>query len=127
MKKYNTNKLKSLFPLLAFLMLAVSCSLYSGVYYVVSSDEDAIADFKKYETYAWLPDKDNSNKTLNNQIMRNNIKNYFTHEFVDNYGLTTNTETPDILMELQVTVINKIETEEYPVTKKTPIYSYGYP
>ncbi|MFT6802844.1 MAG: hypothetical protein ACJA2N_002035 [Salibacteraceae bacterium] len=59
--------------------------------------------------------------------MRNNIKNYFTHELVDNYGLTVNTETPDVLMELQVTVVNKVKTRNQPVTETIPIYSYGYP
>jgi hypothetical protein len=124
-------KLKSLFPILAFLLFAVGCVVYSGVssgvYSVVSSDKDAIADFKNYKTYAWLPDKDNSDNILNNQIMRNNIKNYFTHEFVDNYDLTSNTETPDVLMELQVTAVSKVKTDRSPVTKKIPVYSYGYP
>lgn len=49
-----------------------SCALYS----VVSSDYDRSADFSSYKTFAWLPDKDNSSNALNNQIVRNNIKNY---------------------------------------------------
>ncbi len=125
-------KQKYLFSILPLLLFAVGCSVYS----VVSSDKDDSADFTKYKTYAWLPDKDNSNKILNNQIMRNNIKNYFTHEFVDNYGFTANTETPDVLMEFIVTVANKTKTEKHPVTNYSygnynnnniPNYSYGYP
>ncbi len=114
-------KQKFLFPILAFLLFAVGCAVYS----VVSYDKDNEADFTKYKTYAWLPDKDNSNNVLNNQIMRNNIKNYFTHEFVDNYGFTANTDTPDVLMEFTVTVANKTKTEEHPVTTTVPNYSYG--
>lgn len=123
---------KLLLPILALLLLAVGCSVYS----VVSSDKDKTTDFTKYKTYAWLPDKDNSDNTLNNQIMRNNIKNYFTHEFVDNYGLTANTETPVVLMEFTVTVAKKTKTEKHPVNNysygnyynnNTPNYSYSYP
>lgn len=105
------------------ILFTMGCDLYS----VVSSDRDNTTDFTKYKTYAWLPDKDNSNNTLNNQIMRNNIKNYFTHELVDNYGFTANKDAPDVLMEFRVTVINKVKTEEHPVTSTVPNYSYGYP
>jgi hypothetical protein len=125
-------KTKLLIPI--FILLAVSgCGLYS----VVSTDKDDTADFTKYTTFAWLPDKDNSNNTLNNQIIRNNIKNYFTHELVDNYGFTANTDAPDVLVEFTVTVANKTKTEEHPVTgtvpnygnynNNTPNYSTGYP
>lgn len=47
-------KQKLLFPILALLLFAVGCVVYS----VVSSDKDDTADFTKYKTYAWLPDKD---------------------------------------------------------------------
>ncbi len=117
-------KLKHLFPILILLpFFLVGCSVYS----VVSSDNNNNTDFTKYKTFAWLPDKDNSDNILNNQIMRNNIKNYFTHEFVDNYGLTANTKNPDVLIELQVTVIEKVKKDAHAVTKSIPIYSYGYP
>jgi|TARA_R110000737_G_scaffold104095_1_gene137256 hypothetical protein len=115
-------KHQHLFPILTLLLFSVGCSVYS----VVSSDKDNKADFSKYKTFAWLPDRDNSDKILNNQIMRNNIKNYFTHEFVDNYGFTANTDTPDVLMEITVTVANKTETEKNAVTTTVPTYSRGY-
>lgn len=105
------------------LIFASGCTLYS----VISTDKDSTADFTNYKTYAWLPDKDNSNNELNNQIMRNNIKNYFTHEMVENYGFTANPNTPNVLMEFKVTVVNKVKTEEHPVTNTVPNYSTGYP
>ncbi|MBY0433488.1 MAG: DUF4136 domain-containing protein [Cyclobacteriaceae bacterium] len=117
-------KTKSFIPVIALLLFVTGCAPYS----VVSTDkDDATTDFTKYKTYAWLPDKDNSNDLLNNQIIRNNIKNYFTHELVGNYGFTANTNTPDVLLEFQVTVINKVNTEEHPVTNPVPNYSYSYP
>jgi hypothetical protein len=113
-----------LFPILTLLLFfLVGCSVYS----VVSSDKDNKTDFTKYKTFAWLPDKDNSDTILNNQIMRNNIKNYFTHEFVDNYSLTANLDTPDVLMEFEVTVFEKVKKDVHLVSKTIPIYSYGYP
>lgn len=119
-------KQKILLPILTILLFTAGCSVFS-IYSVVSSDKDNSTDFSEYQTYAWLPDKDNSNKSLNNEIMRNNIKNYFTHEFVDNYGFSASTNTPDILMEIQVTVINKSAAHKKSVTKKIPVYSYSYP
>jgi hypothetical protein len=134
-------RIKLLFSILGLQLFVIGCAT---TYSVVSTDKDVTADFTKYKTYAWLPDKDNSN--LNNPIMRNNIKNYFTHEFVDNYGLTANTDMPDVLMEVTVTVANKIEEHSVPTTvpttvptpvpnysygnyynTNTPNYSYGYP
>ena len=50
------------------------CSTYSNIY----SDYDRSADFTKYKTFAWLPDKaDTVNTPYNNEIIRNNIRNYF--------------------------------------------------
>ena len=114
---------KLLFPILTLLLFTSGCSIYS----VVSTDKDNKVDFTKYKTYAWLPDKDNAEKSLNNEIIRNNIKNYFTHEFVDKYRLTADTETPDVLMELEVTVINKVQTDKHAVTRRVPFHTYGYP
>lgn len=108
-----------LFPLVAL----VGCATYS----VVSTDKDDNADFTKYKTYAWLPDKDNSNNELNNQIISNNTKNYFTHEFKDNYCLTSNMDAPDMFMEFQVTAVNKTKTETHPVTTAPYNYYYPYP
>lgn len=108
------------------LLLAVSCSIYS----VITSDYDRNTDFTQYKTYAWLPDKDNANSAYNNSIIRNNIKNYFTHELVDNYGFTVNTDKPDILMEIVVTKINRTKSEEHPINTAVPnrpnYNTYGY-
>jgi hypothetical protein len=121
------NKKNVLITCTLLLLFAAGCSLYS----VVSTDKDETTDFIKYKTYAWLPDKDNSNNSLNNQIMRNNIKNYFSHELIDNYSFEVNIDTPDVLMEVTVTLANKTRIEEHPVTNTVPNYSsnysYGYP
>jgi hypothetical protein len=50
------------------------CNAYNNFY----SDYDKSADFSKYKTFAWLPNKaDTSNGAYNNKIIRNNIRNYF--------------------------------------------------
>lgn len=65
-------KKKILLPFIAVILL-IGC----GVYNNISSDYDRSADFTKYKTFAWLPDKDSSNTPYNNQIIRNNTINYF--------------------------------------------------
>ena len=111
-----------LFPILAMLLLVVGCTVYSAV----SFYKEDQADFTKYNTYAWLTVKDNSNNVLNIQIMRNNIKNYFSREFVDHYGLTNSTGTPDVPFGLKVTVFNKVKANKHTVTTTTPNYPYSY-
>ena len=114
-----------LFHLVIALLLStiVGCRLYS----VSNFDYDRSTDFRQYKTYAWLPDNDNSNNELNNQIIRNNIKNYFSHEFVDNYGFTPNVDTPDVLIEFQVNVSTKQQTESHAVQQAVPNNPYNTP
>jgi hypothetical protein len=50
-----------------------------GVYTKITSDYDRSVDFTKYKTFAWLPNKDTAQGEYNNQIIRNNTRNYFTH------------------------------------------------
>jgi Domain of unknown function (DUF4136) len=82
----------------AMIALFSACNAYTQI----NSTTDPKANFLKYKTFAWLADKaDSSNSPYNNDIIRNNIRNYFSKEMSDR-GYTVNTEQPDLLLELAV-------------------------
>ena len=87
-----------------FIVMLVGCST---TYNAVSSDYDKSVDFTKYKTFAWLPDKaDTSNTPYNNEIIRNNIRNYFGLCMSDR-AYTFDAENPDLLMQLVITNTKK--------------------
>lgn len=102
--------LSSIFILLSFIS---GCSVYTDIY----SDYDRSVDFTKYKTFAWLPDKDTAKSEFNNQIIRSNTRNYFTHCMAVR-GYKINADTPDVFLELVVTAATKQKT----VT--SPVYTY---
>ena len=103
---------------IALMLITSSCSTYTNVY----SDYDKSADFTKYKTFAWLPDKaDTANTPYNNEIIRNNIRNYYGQCMSDR-GFSFNADTPDILMELVVT-----NTKKERVITTTPSSFYYRP
>ncbi|MFX8445413.1 DUF4136 domain-containing protein, partial [Acinetobacter baumannii] len=64
-------------------------------------------DFTKYKTFAWLPDKSDTNNTrYNNEIIRNNIRNYFG-QCISDRGYTFDAESPDLLLQLVITNAKK--------------------
>ncbi|HUC83086.1 MAG TPA: hypothetical protein VMR70_19410 [Flavisolibacter sp.] len=66
--------MKNIFSAMAVVLLLNSCSTYTKIY----SDYDRTMDFTKYKTFAWLPDKaDTASSPDNNEIIGNNIPNYF--------------------------------------------------
>jgi hypothetical protein len=76
-----------------------ACNAYNQIHSTV----DSKANFSKYKTFAWLADKaDTTNSPYNNEIIRNNIRNYFSKEMSDR-GFNVNIEQPDLLLELVVT------------------------
>lgn len=86
--------------LLGLLVLA-SCGLYTEV----SISVDKGVDLTKYKTFAWLPDKmDTNNTPYNNAIIRDNLKNYFGQSFAER-GYTAKHNAPDVL--LQIVITNK--------------------
>jgi hypothetical protein len=91
-----------------FCLLAVSSCYVSNT---ITTSQDAETDFTKYKTFAWLPDKtDTTNLPYNNEIIRNNIRNYFGHRFADR-GYTVNLEAPDILLGIVVSGKKKEKTQ----------------
>jgi hypothetical protein len=102
-------KTKLLIPTFALLLLAaIGCS---DVYKVIYTDRSQDVDFMKYKTFSWLPHDDKQNSPYHNQIIENNTKNYFTHEFFVR-GLTLNVDTPDVLMQLLMTAVDTQKTEQ---------------
>lgn len=88
----------------------------SPTYNIVTTDYDRSADFTGYKTFAWLPDKaDTANTPYNNEIIRNNIRNYFGQCMSDR-GYSFDAENPDLLLQLVVTNAKKerVVTTTYP-------------
>lgn len=105
-----------------FLLMLVSCS---PTYNLVSSDYDRSADFTKYKTFAWLPDKADTTTEYNNEIIRNNIRNYFGQCMSDR-GYNVDLEKPDILMQVVVSNAKKVRTvSTYPNSYYYRPYYFG--
>lgn len=103
-------------PLL--LLIFSSCSTYTKVY----SDFDKSVDFSNYKTFAWLPDRaDTANSPYNNEIIRNNIRNYFGQCMSDR-AYAFNAEAPDMLMQLVIT--NAKKTVERISNSNPSLYYY---
>ena len=94
--------------LLTLIILAfIRCEIYTEI----SSSADVNTDFSKYKTFAWLPDKtDSTNQPYNNEVIRNNIRNYFGQCFAER-GYTVDLEKPDLL--LRVIIANTKKEKEY--------------
>lgn len=98
-----------LFKCFLFLFLVVLYSSSCKVYKKVSSHHDHSIDFTKYKTFAWLPDRDTSKTEYNNQIIRNNTRNYFTKN-MEERGYKTDIVNPDVFLELVVSENPKHKT-----------------
>ena len=108
---------------LVFIIVLAGCST---TYNAVSADYDRSADFSQYKTFAWLPDKaDTSNTRYNNEIIRNNIRNYFGQCMSDR-GYNANLENPDLLLQLVITNAKKERViTSYPSSYYYSPYYYG--
>lgn len=96
-----------------------------GVYTEISVTADENISLSKFKTFAWLPDQtDTINSPYNNEIIRNNLKNYFGQEMATR-GYAVELDTPDVL--LQVAIVNKKQEREirYPIHPR-PFYYCNY-
>ncbi|WP_339920807.1 DUF4136 domain-containing protein [uncultured Flavobacterium sp.] len=115
--------------LISFLFVAMAGC---GVYTKITSNYDRSIDFTKYKTFAWLPDKDTVGGEYNNQIIRNNARNYFSH-CMGGRGYKISIDTPDVFLELVITAVKKEKTVSTP-SSTYPLgwyyhnpYYYHYP
>jgi hypothetical protein len=111
--------------------LIVACAFMgtvgcSNVYKNVYTNYDKSVDFTQYTTFAWAPDSNKAdnreldNSAFDNDIVRNNAKNYITNTLTKR-GYLVNIDSPDLL--LQLVLLN--EKKEKVVTYHTHAYG-GY-
>ena len=105
-----TKKHLPMLILISWLAAGIYALTGCGVYTEITTTSDNTADFSKYKSFAWLPDQyDTTNSPYNNEIIRNNLKNYFGQSFTER-GFIVNLDTPDVL--LQIVVANKKRERE---------------
>ena len=112
------------------LISVTACQFFTGcgVYSEVYTSADVSKDFSKYNSFAWLPDyADTVNSPYNNEIIRNNLRNYVGHCLAER-GLKLNLESPYVLV--QVLVRHQIRHKEiyysvYPWTYYYNPYYFG--
>lgn len=106
---------RTIFWCIPLILILSNCRAYDKVY----SDYDRTANFGWYKTFAWLPDRDTSNTTFNNQIIRNNTLNYFTH-CMGERALLAAPDSPDVLLQLVVRSLPKQMTMTSAVHQGSP-------
>lgn len=91
-----------------------------GVYTNITVSADPNVKLSSYHSFAWLPDVyDSTHSPYNNQVIRNNLRNYFGQALVAR-GFVANRDTPDVLV--QITLTNKKQEREVAFT----YYPYYY-
>jgi hypothetical protein len=108
------------FAILGMLIAVISCSnTYRNIY----TNYDKSIDFSQYNTFAWAPDSgkaDNKEPDVmayDNDIIRNNVKNYITHCLTQR-GYLVEVDSPDLVLHL--VLLN--EKKEKVITYR----KYGY-
>jgi hypothetical protein len=89
----------------ALVLVIISMPIYNGcdIYSNISTNSDINTDFSKYKTFAWLPDQtDTADQPFNNEIIRNNIRNYFGKSFAER-GYKIDLDSPDVLLKVVIT------------------------
>lgn len=108
-------------------LLLITSTAACGVYSDINTYADSTIDFNKYRTFAWLPDSGMTaradsfrNTAYDNDIIRNNAKNYITHN-LNERGLRVQVDNPDLLAQL---VLHN-EKKERRVATYAPSYPYS--
>jgi len=106
---------------LGILFISVRCSTYTNVY----SNYDKSVDFSQYQTFAWAPDSGvvvpRELEAYDNDIVRNNAKNYITHSLTSR-GFLVNIDSPDLVLNL---VLLNEKQEKIVTYNNYPSYPYG--
>ncbi|MEX1241096.1 MAG: DUF4136 domain-containing protein [Cyclobacteriaceae bacterium] len=83
------------------LITMISCNPFRNIY----TNYDKSMDFSQYQTFAWAPDsgktetKETNETAFDNDIVRNNAKNYITHSLTQR-GYMVDVDSPDLLIQL---------------------------
>ena len=115
--------MKTKLHLSAFAILLLTLTGCNNVYKVLYTDKDQLVDFKTFKSFAWLPDNNKENSPYHNQIIDDNTKNFFTHEFFVR-GLILNVDSPDLMMEMVITAKDTQRTEQ--VANSSPQQNQNY-
>jgi hypothetical protein len=100
----------------------VGCEIYNDI----STSVDVSTDFSKYQTFAWLTDKaDTNNQPYDNEIIRNNLRTRIEQDFIKR-GYEVNIDAPDILLKCVIVNKKKERVVLYP-TYPYPPNPYPYP
>ena len=92
------------------ILFILNVSSACEVYYDVASSTDNDINFSNYKSFAWLPDNtDTINRPYNNEIIRNNIRNFFGKCFFER-GFIFDADSPDVL--LQLMIVNQKRNKE---------------
>lgn len=120
----NTRKINVL-SLAGICTILISCGSYKNIY----TNRDESVDFSNYHTFAWAPDSTSNRDdkpelaAFDNDIVRNNAKNYINHNLT-NRGLLLDIKSPDLVLKL--VLLN--EKQEKVVTYQSyPGYYYYSP
>ncbi len=106
--------------------ISVFLFLTCGIYTEISVTSDATAGFSQYKTFAWLQDNlDTANSPYNNEIIRNNIRNYIGKSFAER-GFTVNLDTPDVLLQVVISNHKKEAKYYYSVNPRSYYYTPYY-
>jgi hypothetical protein len=100
------SKFSTALILLTLLIAFGGCTVYNDI----STKRDPDTDFGKYHSFAWLQDKaDTLNRPYNNEVIRNNIRNYFGQSLAER-GYLVNLDSPDVLLQLVIVSVKKQAT-----------------
>jgi hypothetical protein len=125
-------KISVTYNLKEFILTGIALIVLAGcskkVYNDIQSSYDKSADFKRYKTFAWMPDKDSSDTINVFAAMRNSSVNYFTH-CMGERGYKLNIDSPDVLLELIVKskTLEKADPAAPNPYSTTTVTQYGNP
>ncbi|CAD5265341.1 MULTISPECIES: DUF4136 domain-containing protein [unclassified Imperialibacter] len=93
------NSLIKILMAIDLVIILAGCETYRTIY----SNYDRSIDFTSYKTFAWAPDsiagQESENTPYDNDIVRNNVKNYITHGMTQR-GFLVDVESPDLVLDL---------------------------
>jgi len=107
------------------LMTAISCNPLRNIY----TNYDRSIDFSQYQTFAWAPDttkadKETDENAFDNDIVRNNAKNYITHSLT-RLGYLVDVESPDLVVQLVLLNEKKEQIITYYTNRYMGYYYYS--
>jgi len=117
--KLKMKNLKLIFTIAVAIIFNGACHVYNSI----TVNKDVETDFSEFKTFAWLKDiTDTANSPYNNEVIRNNIRNYVGKSFAER-AYTLSVDSPDVL--LQVAIHNRKMEQEIIFTRFPGPYYYS--